>query len=384
MQYSIIDVDSHVTEPPDVWTSRVAKRHVERVPQVRRIDGADIWFLDGERIAEVGSTAPAGTSFVLPEMPRTYDDILPAAYDANARLALLDDEGIWAQLLYPNVGGFGGQKFLRLGDRELMYECVRAYNDWQLEWASADDARLIPVASMPFWDVDECVREVHRCAAAGFRTILFTGEPHRFDLPYLGDPHWDPLWSVVSEAGMPVNLHVGGGAMEWDVRRTEQRGFAETFAIEGLGLFHKNGQQVCDVLLSGILPRHPALRIVSVESGIGWLPFALEAIDYQFVEGGGPRTRPEFARLPSEYLAGQVFVTCWFEHFAIRELVGKVIAPGSVLFETDFPHPTSLHGNIQQQLARMFDGVDDATRHQILWDNAIALYGIEAPATVAR
>src|SRR4051794_19007306 len=69
MGYSIIDVDSHVTEPADVWTSRVARRHVERVPQVRRIDGADIWFLDGERIAEVGSTAPAGTAFVPAAMP---------------------------------------------------------------------------------------------------------------------------------------------------------------------------------------------------------------------------------------------------------------------------------------------------------------------------
>jgi uncharacterized protein len=379
MRYSIIDVDSHVTEPPDVWTSRVAARHVERVPQVRRVDGHDVWFIDGERVAEVGPTAPAGTKFVLPEMPRVYEDLLLAAYDAKARLELLDSEGIWAQLLYPNVGGFGGQNFLRLGDHELMYECVRAYNDWQLEWASADPRRLIPVASMPFWDVRDCVREVLRCVDAGFGTILFTGEPHRFDLPYLGDHYWDPLWAAVSEAGMPVNLHVGGGRMEWDVRRTEQRGFAETFAIEGLSLFHKNGQQVCDVLLSGILPRYPDLKIISVESGIGWLPFALEAIDYQFIEGGGPATRPEFDRLPSEYLAGQVFITFWFERHAVRELVGRFIPAESVLFETDFPHPTSLYGDIQQQIARCFDGVPDSIRQKILWDNAVALYGIEEP-----
>lgn len=77
---------------------------------------------------------------------------------------------------------------------------------------------------------------------------------------------------------MPVNLQVGGGEFNWDVRRTKERGFAEAFALEGLALFHKNGQQVCDVLVSGILPRFPGLRVVSVESGIGWLPIALERL----------------------------------------------------------------------------------------------------------
>ena len=280
--YSIIDVDAHITESPGTWVDRVAAKHRDRVPQVRRVDGQDVWFIDGQVAAPVGPTAPAGWTNPVPDMPRTYDDLVPAAYDATARLELLDRQGIWAQLLYPNVGGFGGQRFLRLGDRELMYECVRAYNDWQHEWASADPARLIPVASMPFWDVDDCVREVERCAELGYRTLLFTGEPHRFDLPYLGDPAWDPLWAAASAHHMPVNLHVGGGEFNWDTRRTVERGFAETFAIEGLALFHKNGQQVCDVLLSGILPRFADLRIVSVESGIGWLPFALETIDYQF------------------------------------------------------------------------------------------------------
>jgi predicted TIM-barrel fold metal-dependent hydrolase len=312
-------------------------------------------------------------------MPPTYEDLLPAAYDAKARLELLDEAGIWAQLLYPNVGGFGGQRFLRLKDRELMYECVRAYNDWQYEWASADPRRLIPVASLPFWDVDDCVLEVERCAELGFKAVLFTGEPHRFDLAYLGEPYWDRLWAAVSAHDMPVNLHVGGGEFNWDTNRMNTRGFAESFALEGLTLFHKNGQQVCDVLLSGILPRYPKLRIVSVESGIGWLPFALEAIDYQFIEGGGRRTRPEFDRLPSGYFEAQVSVTFWFEEFAVRNLVGNAIPVGNVMFETDFPHPTCLYGDIAERLDRTFAGIDDGIRRRLVWDNAIELYGLEKP-----
>ena len=89
---------------------------------------------------------------------------------------------------------------------------------------------------MPFWDVNDCVREVERCAALGYRALLFTGEPHRFDLPYLGDPYWDSLWAAAQAHSMPVNLHVGGGEFNWDVRRTKERGFAEAFALEGLAL----------------------------------------------------------------------------------------------------------------------------------------------------
>lgn len=379
-RYTLIDVDAHITESPDTWTSRVAERFRDRVPHVRRVDGQDVWFIDGQVASPVGPTAPAGWREPAPAMPQTYDDLLPAAYDAKARLAHLDEVGIWAQLLYPNVGGFGGQRFLRLQDRELMYECVRAYNDWQYEWTSADRQRLIPVASMPFWDVNDCVREVERCAALGFKALLFTGEPHRFDLPYLGDPYWDVLWAAAQAHSMPVNLHVGGGEFNWDIRRTRERGFAEAFALEGLALFHKNGQQVCDVLVSGILPRFPGLRVVSVESGIGWLPFALEALDYQFIEGGGQRTRPEFDRLPSEYFADQVSITFWFEQNSVRDCVGKTIPVGNVMFETDFPHPTCLYGGLDRRLEQTFAGVDDQIRQRLLWQNAVDLYHLDEPS----
>ena len=158
-EYTIIDVDAHITEAPDTWTSRVAAKYVDRVPHVRRVDGKDVWFIDGQMASPVGPTAPAGWTSPVPAMPNTYEDLLPAAYDARARLALLDEVGIWAQLLYPNVGGFGGQRFLRLKDRELMYECVRAYNDWQYEWASADaqpvlDAKVFSIPHLREWRIE--------------------------------------------------------------------------------------------------------------------------------------------------------------------------------------------------------------------------------------
>ena len=97
-----------------------------------------------------------------PDSPMGYADIPKSSFDAGERLKHMDAEGIYAQVLYPNVGGFGSGGFLKLKEPELMLECVRAYNDFLVDWCSADPKRLIPVAAMPFWDVNECVKEVER------------------------------------------------------------------------------------------------------------------------------------------------------------------------------------------------------------------------------
>jgi predicted TIM-barrel fold metal-dependent hydrolase len=205
----IIDSDSHVTEPADVWTSRVPKKYVDDVPHVERVEGADIWMLQNKRIGTVGTSAPAGWPTFPPNYPPTYADCHPAAFDATARLAYMDEVGIWAQVLYPNVGGFGSENFLSIDDDELKVLSVRAYNDFLIEWCGADLRRLLPVLATPFWDVEATVREVTRCAAAGARGILFTGEPQRYGLPVLGSRHWDPLWAVAIETGLPVHFHIG-------------------------------------------------------------------------------------------------------------------------------------------------------------------------------
>ena len=167
MTQLIIDADSHITEPADVWTSRVPARYRDDVPVVVREDGADLWVLNGERLSPVGVTAPAGWPTFPPEYPPTYSDVHPGSYDATARLRYMDEAAIWAQVLYPNVGGFGSEHFLKIADEELKLLCVSAYNDFLLEWSSADRRRLLPIVATPYWDIDATVREIERCVALG-------------------------------------------------------------------------------------------------------------------------------------------------------------------------------------------------------------------------
>ncbi len=380
-KYTIIDVDTHVTETADLWVDRLPARFRDDGPRVEQDErGRDWWMIGGKRAVKIGLTATAGVGD-MKEPPSGYSDVHPGAFDADARLKYMDEMGIWAMVLYPNVGGFGAQEFLRLGDPELMLACVRAYNDWQTEWASADARRLLPITSTPFWDIDAAVTEVQRCAAMGHRGILFTGDPQSFGQPVLGDAHWDPLWSVAVECDLPVSFHIGSGNMEGGLSREKMKTYGRmaTFAELSVNMFMNNGSQLCDLLMSGVLARFPEIKFVSVESGIGWVPFVLEAMDYQFKGNRVREERPDLELLPSEYFARNVYACYWFEQTAPRHLI-EAVGVDNILFETDFPHPTSLYGDDVHNCIRTgLESCSDEIRKKILWDNAKKLYDVEEP-----
>ncbi len=381
--YTIIDADTHVTETPDLWTSRAPARMRDRVPHVvTNAKGVQQWMLGENRsLGNIGMTATAGRgSFKHP--PKNYQEMHPGAYDAKARLKYMDDMGIWAMVMYPNVGGFGAQQFLKLNDPELMLTCVQIYNDWQTEWASADERRLLPITSIPFWDVAAAVKEIRRCAAVGHKGILFTGEPQYWNQPLLGDPHWNPLWETAVELDLPISFHIGSGDMAEGLLKTRVAAYGRmaAFAELAVDIFLRNGLQLNDLLMSGVLARYPKIKFVSVESGIGWIPFVLEAMDYQFQGNSVAEEHPEFDRLPSEYFARNVYACYWFEQTAPRRLIDK-IGVDNVLFETDFPHPTSLYGD--EVHARIKGGLSDceeSVRRKILWGNAQKLYRVTGPS----
>ncbi|MEM7540321.1 MAG: amidohydrolase family protein [Pseudomonadota bacterium] len=380
-RYSIIDVDTHVTEVPDVWTSRVPDSMKDSVPRIG-LDkrGRKAWFLGDKPMGKLGLTATAGVGD-MKEPPADYEDMHPGAYDAEARLKYMDEMGIWAMVLYPNVGGFGAQAFLKMRDPELMLTCVKAYNDWQTEWAAADPRRLLPITSTPFWDIDAAVAEIRRCAALGHRGVLFTGEPHAFGMPVIGDPHWNPLWETACEFGLPISFHIGSGNMEGGLNRDKLKTYGRlaTFTEVSVEFFMRNGMQLSDLLMSGVLARYPEIRFVSVESGIGWIPFVLEAIDYQFLGNRVSEERDDFEMLPSEYFRRNVFACYWFEQTAPQRLFDKV-GVDNIMFETDFPHPTSLFGDeVHERIKNGLGDCSEQVRRKILWENARDLYRVEEP-----
>jgi predicted TIM-barrel fold metal-dependent hydrolase len=217
----------------------------------------------------------------------------------------------------------------------------------------------------------------------GHKGILFSGEPQVLGEPHLGARHWDPLYRVAAETGLSLNFHIGSGDMSdsFNRDRVKAHGVGSTLVTTSLGLFLGNAMQVADLLLSGVLPRHPDVRFVSVESGIGWVPFVLESADYCFDYSTMRAERPEFEMRPSEYFHRQVYACSFFEsHAPQRDL--DVIGAGNVLFETDYPHPVCLYGNVRERIDEAFGALDPGTRRKVLWDNAAELYGVGTPDRV--
>ncbi len=152
----IIDTDTHVVEPPDLWTSRVAAKFGDRVPQVRWDEARqeEVWVLGDKSLGAVAGAAMAGWHEHPPFHPRTWAEADPQTWDADRRLGMMDGYGIHSQLLYPNVAVFNAKSIVALNDKELQLACVQAYNDYLIDWAGPDRDRLVAMACLPFWDLE--------------------------------------------------------------------------------------------------------------------------------------------------------------------------------------------------------------------------------------
>jgi predicted TIM-barrel fold metal-dependent hydrolase len=351
--HQVIDVDTHLSEPHDLWTSRAPASLKSRVPQVKVKDGQRTWVIDEDRVIAY-ATNP--TSVVLPDGSKvrgyewfnfTLEDVHPASWNVKERLAYMDSQGVYAQVVYPNVLGFGGQHG-GLVDPALRLASTQIFNDAMADFQRESGQRLFPMALMPWWDPALTVAEAERCHAMGLRGININTDPqlHRGLsgdlLPDLGSPFWNPVWETCSALDMPVNFHVGSttaASAEWFGNQgwaSLGRELAGTMSSSML--YHQNARILGNLLLSGIAERYPGIKFVSVESGIGWVPNFLETIDYQFSEMTGSQG---LKRKPSEYFPTNYFATFWFERRNLSDMI-RWIGVDNVMFETDFPHPTCL------------------------------------------
>lgn len=381
----VIDNDTHISEPPDLFLSRLPKKWHEQAPKIVKNEqtGYENWVIGAKQVPSipVGHTAVAGWPEPFPAAPSGFSEIPKAAHDPHARLEYMDSLRIWAMALYPNVSGFGSQAFLNLEDPDLMIACVHAYNDFLTDWVSPAPERFIPITSIPFWDVAASVKEIERCAKLGHKGVLFSGAPQDHGQPSLASPHWNPIWDCAQSLGLPVSFHIGSGEFtnnSWTPERIQLYGPGGINAQTAIGLFLDNGRQILDLLFSGVLARYPELKFVSVESGIGFLPFLLEAADYTFNYGMVRRDRPEFKLLPSEYFARQVYGCFWFEEYATTHMLDK-LPVDNLLWETDYPHPICLFGDVREQIEKSLGSATPELRRKLLFDNSAKLYNVAAP-----
>jgi len=379
---AVLDADSHLTDVDDLWTKRAPAAYKDEILHVEDVDGERTWVVEGLAVGKAGGGStidregikhPFQESMVEWDFERAHI----GAWDIDTRLEVLDAMGIQHQVLYPNALGLGGQALADVKDPVLRNLCVEIFNDSRAEIQSRTNNRLLPMPILPSWDIDASVREAQRISDMGLRGVNMTSDPQDLGSPDLANRAWDPLWEACADLELPVHFHIGSsltamnffGQYFWE----SQHEYVKP-AIGGAMLFIGNARVVINTIFAGVFDRHPKLKMVSVESGIGWVPFILETMDWELPENA-PVQAAELDRVPSEYFKTNWYATMWFEtgRGHLQELVDKV-GEDNVMFETDFPHPTSLWPKPLEHVQDAMATLRPETRRKILAENGNKLY----------
>jgi predicted TIM-barrel fold metal-dependent hydrolase len=374
----VMSADDHLIEPPHLWVDRVPAKHRDDCPRIVEVDGRQAWLYEGElTYIPMGSCRPlpGHSEAGYPPAPGTarFDEIRPGCYDPVERLKDMDVDGVWGQLCFPNYARFAGHRFfLGVKDQELGLACLRTYNDYLLgEWCATDPDRLFGSVILPLYDVDLAVAELQRVLALGARAIAFSENPTVLGLPSVHTDHWEPLWAVANEAGLPVCMHIGSSSRL--VTTSSDAPPAVLVTLNGVNSMLAG----VDWLLSGILDRHPNLNVILSEGGAGWVPYIVERADKAFHDvrtdrdlsigqAGKRGTRP-----PSEVFAAHMYVCLVDEHFALRSLGDLPV--DNLLWEGDYPHGDGLWPNNRAYLEQALADVPDADAVKIAETNLRAL-----------
>ena len=382
-RHRVIDVDTHLTEPPDAWTRSFPASLHDKVPHIERIDGRDTWMVSGNRIGSPGFYSMAGHDGVMPASiperptttsPRRCTTRTPASSSSTAKASTPRCS------TRTSAASATATSCASATESSSPSACGRTTTSSPS--GARHPNRLIAITALPFWDLELALAEIDRCLAMGHRAINFCNQPQDYGMPPLAHPHWDPIWARAQEAGIPVNFHVGGGSMGTMFNDEAGMGWMTNFAKVSSLIFLDNMRCVADLIFGGVCHRFPDLKFVSVESGVGWVPGALETFDWQWRNGGIRLEHPEYDLLPSEYYRRQIYGCFWFEEQVAVDAIAKF--PDNILFETDYPHPTCQHPGPQtpaqrprQYADRVMGSLSDDVVEKILWSNAAALYGLD-------
>jgi predicted TIM-barrel fold metal-dependent hydrolase len=376
----IVDCDTHFTEPADLWTANAPAGMKDKMPHVRRIDNADQWYVGDKHFGSIGGNVIAkDKNKLLGKLAfQNYDQITPGSYDVTERLIDMDAMGVWAQICFQNGGVTQAGSLVALNDEPLAISITEIYNDACADRMKMSGGRINGLATLPYWDKNLMNKEMRRIVDLGLKGIVLPDRPERLSEGYLGtdgkiSPFWEEVFDICNATGIPLNFHLNAsldaGSAIWD-----NLGFDQRLPINAL-LHHVGcAATMSNFMVSGLLDTYEDLKIGLIESGMGWVPFWLEAMEHQLDEFRTMQNRG-LKKRSKEYFAKNFWVSYWFEDYAPKHMLEE-IGVDRVMFETDFPHPTSLYPGVQDKLVETLGGYDYAIRKRVLEQNAAELYNL--------
>ncbi len=367
----VISSDSHVFEPPELWTERIDSEFKARAPYIKRVGELDQLMVEGDqKLSGIGLVLGAGTRFEAPENishEGRLEDVLVGAYEPGAHIRDMAIDGVSGELLYPSQGLF----FYKIRDSRLLSAIFRAYNDWLAEFCATSPERLKGIAMINLDDVQDGVGELRRCAEMGMVGAMipeYPAEDRRYDRE-----EYEPLWATAQELNMPLSLHTA----------TNRSGITRTGADETIHEASARANKVfwpstsmCDMIFSGAFDRYPDLKIVIVEFELAWAAHLVQTMDYTYMERQEEASyRFKAGQLPSDFFHNNVYLSFQEDSVGIR--VRDVIGVDNLMWGSDYPHSESTFPKSREVLDAILDGVPDEDRAKIVALNVAKLYNFD-------
>jgi predicted TIM-barrel fold metal-dependent hydrolase len=375
VSYTVISVDDHLVEPPDMFEGRLPRRRQKHAPRVIETErGNEVWEFDGHRYAQAIELAVAG------RRPETitatacrFEDMRRGCWDIHARVHDMDIDGVWASMNFPSmIAGFCGKVFSLCSDPKVGHAVMQAWNDWVFEeWWSPYPERIIPMGITWLSDPELGAAEIRRNAERGFRAVTLPERPHSIGLPSIFLDYWEPVIRACVETGTVICLHVGSSGM---AEPPEGAPLVELACT----LFEPLALTACaEWLWAGWALRYPDLKVAMSEGGIGWVAMLLDRLDTVL-------QRPGYAlgwELPPAEVLRRNF---WFCTLGDPSTIDTrhTIGVENVMVETDYPHTDGHWPDTQAVLGRHWGHIPPAELRLMCSENAARLFRHALPDVV--
>jgi predicted TIM-barrel fold metal-dependent hydrolase len=377
VKYTVISVDDHLVEPPDMFEGRVVSKFADRAPSIVETEqGHQVWEFDGGRYTQVGMNAIAGRR---PETVRVepfrFDQMRRGCFDIEARIRDMDVNGVWASLNFPSmITGFCGRVFSQCSDPELGLAVTRAWNDWLYEeWWQPHPERIIPLGITFLTDPERGAEEIRRNAERGFRSVTLPERPQNINLPSIFDRYWDPIIAACAETDTVISLHVGSSGMYPMPPGSPMMQLGAT-------MFGQMSLSACaEWLWSACAVRFPTLKIAMSEGGIGWVAMLIDRLD-NIVDRSGYGLDGFEGMRPADVLRRN-FWFCTIDDpstICTRHTIGI----DHVMLEVDYPHGDGTWPDTQAVVERYWGDLPADELRKLCSQNAAALYRHPLPEHV--
>lgn len=373
LRYTVISVDDHLVEPPDMFVGRMPSKFADRAPKVILDDrGFEVWEYEGNYYSQVGMNAVAGRSKSMKNLePAKFDEMRRGCWDIHERIRDMDLNGVWASMNFPSmISGFCGRVFAQTKDPELGWETTKAWNDWMYEeWWRPYPERIIPLGITYLADPQKAAAEIRRNAERGFVAVTLPERPQRIGFPSLFTGYWDPIIEACAETDTVIALHVGSSG-GYEIPEA-----APALQL-GATMFGQLSLAACaEWLWSGYPLRYPNLKITMSEGGIGWVAMLLDRLDNIVDRSGygmGWDVRP----------ADVLKRNFWFCTIDDPSTISTRYRIGveNIMFETDYPHGDGTWPDTQKVISEVYGDLPNDELRAILHGNAAHVFRHPLPA----